>query len=92
MALLQEIRRRHRYLAHLPLTCEFSICELALQSPVLSKETLDTFAGENMFPVSGPEFSVAAKRFIVKTSPKPFRRLGEEKAPEAEESEGREAP
>ncbi|MEQ2214566.1 hypothetical protein XENOCAPTIV_012511 [Xenoophorus captivus] len=39
-----EIRRRHRYLAHLPLTCEFSICELALQPPILSKETLDTFA------------------------------------------------
>uniref|UniRef100_A0AAQ6AF28 E3 ubiquitin-protein ligase RNF10 n=1 Tax=Amphiprion ocellaris TaxID=80972 RepID=A0AAQ6AF28_AMPOC len=41
-----EIRRRHRYLAHLPLTCEFSICELALQPPVLSKETLDTFADD----------------------------------------------
>uniref|UniRef100_A0A3Q3WMM7 E3 ubiquitin-protein ligase RNF10 n=1 Tax=Mola mola TaxID=94237 RepID=A0A3Q3WMM7_MOLML len=40
----EEIRRRHRYLAHLPLTCEFSICELALQPPVLSKVTLDTFA------------------------------------------------
>lgn len=40
----EEIRRRHRYLAHLPLTCEFSICELALQPPILSKETLDTFA------------------------------------------------
>nr|XP_019949332.1 PREDICTED: RING finger protein 10 isoform X2 [Paralichthys olivaceus] len=42
----EEIRRRHRYLAHLPLTCEFSICELALQQPVLSKETLDTFADD----------------------------------------------
>ncbi|KAM3610366.1 uncharacterized protein V6R79_002986 [Siganus canaliculatus] len=42
----EEIRRRHRYLAHLPLTCEFSICELVLQPPVLSKETLDTFADE----------------------------------------------
>uniref|UniRef100_A0A3Q3K8E3 E3 ubiquitin-protein ligase RNF10 n=1 Tax=Monopterus albus TaxID=43700 RepID=A0A3Q3K8E3_MONAL len=41
----EEIRRRHRYLAHLPLTCEFSICELALQPPVLSRETLNTFAG-----------------------------------------------
>ncbi|XP_076020790.1 E3 ubiquitin-protein ligase RNF10 [Genypterus blacodes] len=42
----EEIRRRHRYLAHLPLTCEFSICELALQPPVLSKETMDTFADD----------------------------------------------
>ncbi|XP_031426657.1 RING finger protein 10-like [Clupea harengus] len=36
--------RRHRHLAHLPLTCEFSICELALQPPLLSKETLDSVA------------------------------------------------
>uniref|UniRef100_A0AAX7UK58 E3 ubiquitin-protein ligase RNF10 n=1 Tax=Astatotilapia calliptera TaxID=8154 RepID=A0AAX7UK58_ASTCA len=42
----EEIRRRHRYLAHLPLTCEFSICELALQPPVLSQETLDMFADD----------------------------------------------
>uniref|UniRef100_A0A8C4EWA6 E3 ubiquitin-protein ligase RNF10 n=1 Tax=Dicentrarchus labrax TaxID=13489 RepID=A0A8C4EWA6_DICLA len=42
----EEIRRRHRYLAHLPLTCEFSLCELALQPPILSKETLDTFADD----------------------------------------------
>ncbi|KAG7480593.1 hypothetical protein MATL_G00057880 [Megalops atlanticus] len=42
----EEIRRRHRYLSHLPLTCEFSICELALQPPLLSKETLDTFADD----------------------------------------------
>ncbi|KAL2092475.1 hypothetical protein ACEWY4_012273 [Coilia grayii] len=42
----EEVRRRHRYLAHLPLTCEFSICELALQPPFLSKETLDSFADE----------------------------------------------
>ncbi|XP_030632810.1 E3 ubiquitin-protein ligase RNF10 [Chanos chanos] len=40
----EEVRRRHRYLSHLPLTCEFSICELNLQPPVISKETLDTFA------------------------------------------------
>uniref|UniRef100_A0A8C7L563 E3 ubiquitin-protein ligase RNF10 n=1 Tax=Oncorhynchus kisutch TaxID=8019 RepID=A0A8C7L563_ONCKI len=42
----EEVRRRHRYLAHLPLTCEFSICELALQPPTLSKETLDSFADD----------------------------------------------
>lgn len=42
----EEIRRRHRYLAHLPLTCEFSICELALQPPILSKETLESFADD----------------------------------------------
>ncbi|XP_052459843.1 RING finger protein 10 [Carassius gibelio] len=42
----EEIRRRHRYLSHLPLTCEFSLCELNLQPPVLSKETLDSFADD----------------------------------------------
>lgn len=42
----EDIRRRHRYLAHLPLTCEFSICELALQPPIISRETLDTFADD----------------------------------------------
>uniref|UniRef100_A0A8C8GFS5 E3 ubiquitin-protein ligase RNF10 n=1 Tax=Oncorhynchus tshawytscha TaxID=74940 RepID=A0A8C8GFS5_ONCTS len=42
----EEVRRRHRYLAHLPLTCEFSICELALHPPTLSKETLDSFADD----------------------------------------------
>ncbi|RXM96250.1 RING finger protein 10 [Acipenser ruthenus] len=42
----EEVRRRHRYLSHLPLTCEFSICELALQPPLLSKETLDAFADD----------------------------------------------
>lgn len=42
----EELRRRHRYLAHLPLTCEFSLCELALHPPILSKETLDSFADD----------------------------------------------
>uniref|UniRef100_A0A671Q9K1 E3 ubiquitin-protein ligase RNF10 n=1 Tax=Sinocyclocheilus anshuiensis TaxID=1608454 RepID=A0A671Q9K1_9TELE len=42
----EEIRRRHRYLSHLPLTCEFSLCELNLQPPILSKETLDSFADD----------------------------------------------
>ncbi|TTX22775.1 RING finger protein 10 [Bagarius yarrelli] len=42
----EDVRRRHRYLSHLPLTCEFSICELDLQPPVLSKETLDSFSDD----------------------------------------------
>ncbi|XP_064434569.1 E3 ubiquitin-protein ligase RNF10 isoform X3 [Mirounga angustirostris] len=40
----EDVRQRHRYLSHLPLTCEFSICELALQPPVVSKETLEIFS------------------------------------------------
>ncbi|XP_077570864.1 E3 ubiquitin-protein ligase RNF10 [Stigmatopora nigra] len=42
----EDIRRRHRYLSHLPLTCEFSTCELSLQPPILSQETIDTFSDE----------------------------------------------
>ncbi|XP_053360165.1 RING finger protein 10 [Clarias gariepinus] len=42
----EDVRRRHRYLSHLPLTCEFGICELNLQPPVLSKETLDSFSDD----------------------------------------------
>ncbi|XP_036434142.1 RING finger protein 10 isoform X1 [Colossoma macropomum] len=42
----EDVRRRHRYLSHLPLTCEFSICELNLQPPILSKETLDSFTDD----------------------------------------------
>ncbi|KAJ6659173.1 hypothetical protein lerEdw1_019476 [Lerista edwardsae] len=43
---LQDVRQRHRYLCHLPLTCEFSICELALTPPVISKETLQMFSDD----------------------------------------------
>ncbi|XP_059359303.1 RING finger protein 10 [Carassius carassius] len=42
----EDIRRRHRYLSHLPLTCEFSLCELKLEPPILSKETMDSFADD----------------------------------------------
>ncbi|NXS01591.1 RNF10 protein, partial [Oxylabes madagascariensis] len=43
-SMTEDIRQRHRYLCHLPLTCEFSICELALKPPVISKETLELFS------------------------------------------------
>lgn len=47
MTVTEDTRRRQfRYLAHLPLTCEFSLCELALQPPIVSKETLDCFADD----------------------------------------------
>ncbi|KAM8961449.1 E3 ubiquitin-protein ligase RNF10 isoform 2-T2 [Pelodytes ibericus] len=42
----EEVRRRHRYMCHLPLTCEFSICEMALAPPTVSNETLAFFADE----------------------------------------------
>ncbi|XP_018412907.1 PREDICTED: RING finger protein 10 [Nanorana parkeri] len=42
----EEVRRRHRYLCHLPLTCEFSICEVALGPPAVSEQTLAYFTDE----------------------------------------------
>ncbi|NP_001089838.1 RING finger protein 10 [Xenopus laevis] len=42
----EEVRRRHRYLCHLPLTCEFSICEIALGPPDVSVKTLELFTEE----------------------------------------------
>ncbi|XP_077164923.1 E3 ubiquitin-protein ligase RNF10 [Paroedura picta] len=45
-SMTEDVRQRHRYLCHLPLTCEFSICELALKPPVISKQTLQMFADD----------------------------------------------
>ena len=40
----QELRGRYKSLSHLPLTCEFALCELELKPPVVSVETLEHFA------------------------------------------------
>lgn len=45
MSMTEEIRRRFRYLNHLPITCEFALCELALKPPTVSKATLDYYHG-----------------------------------------------
>ncbi|KAJ7309502.1 hypothetical protein JRQ81_007547 [Phrynocephalus forsythii] len=45
-SMTEDVRQRHRYLCHLPLTCEFSICELALKPPLISKETLEMFSDD----------------------------------------------
>jgi len=42
----KELRKRYRYLAHLPIACEFIICELMLRPPVLSKHTIKSFMPE----------------------------------------------
>lgn len=39
----QNLRKRHRYLSHLPLMCEFKVVELDLEVPLLSQETLGEF-------------------------------------------------
>ncbi|NXR07447.1 RNF10 protein, partial [Semnornis frantzii] len=56
-SMTEDIRQRHRYLCHLPLTCEFSICELALKPPIISKETLELFSG--WYHLSNPEVHIA---------------------------------
>ncbi|XP_041349388.1 RING finger protein 10-like [Gigantopelta aegis] len=42
----EDLRKRLRYLNHLPLTCEFQVVELALKPPVVSKDTLRAFSDE----------------------------------------------
>lgn len=46
ISMTEELRRRLKYLGHLPLTCEFRVVELALQPPLVSQDTLDFFAEE----------------------------------------------
>lgn len=45
MFMTEDMRKRLRYLNHVPLTCEFHVVELNLK-PILSKETLNLFRGE----------------------------------------------
>jgi len=42
----EDLRRRLRYLGHLPLICEFEVVELKLETPVVSAETIEAFADE----------------------------------------------
>jgi len=42
----EEVRKRHRYLQHLPLTCEFRIVELEFDSQLISNKTLEIFRPE----------------------------------------------
>lgn len=42
-SMTEDLRKRLRYLQHLPLTCQFEVAEIQLVPPVVSQETLDTF-------------------------------------------------
>lgn len=44
-SMTEDLRRRLRYLQHLPLTCQFEVAEIYLKPPVVSKDTLDYFQG-----------------------------------------------
>ncbi|KAG7208989.1 hypothetical protein KM043_015156 [Ampulex compressa] len=39
----EELRRRLRYLSHLPLTCQFEVAEIELKPPIVSEEVLSHF-------------------------------------------------
>ncbi|VEN36058.1 unnamed protein product, partial [Callosobruchus maculatus] len=42
-SMTDDLRRRLRYLQHLPVTCQFEIAEIELRKPVVDQETLDAF-------------------------------------------------
>lgn len=42
----EDVRKRLRYLNHIPLTCEFHVVELRFQPPLISRETLQHFQPE----------------------------------------------
>lgn len=44
-SLTEEVRRRMRYLAHLPITCQIELAEIELKPPIVSEEVIDSFHG-----------------------------------------------
>lgn len=42
----ENLRRRLRYLCHLPLNCPFELAEIELKPPLVSKEVLQAFQGD----------------------------------------------
>ncbi|KAK9303356.1 hypothetical protein QLX08_004944 [Tetragonisca angustula] len=42
-SLTEDLRRRFRYLGHLPLTCQFEVAEIELKPPIVSREILFSF-------------------------------------------------
>lgn len=51
-SMTEELRKRLRYLQHLPVTCQFEVAEIQLKQPVVCKETLEHFNGDYHFVVS----------------------------------------
>ena len=41
----EELRRRMRYLCHLPVTSQFEIAEIDLQPPIVSDKVIASFEG-----------------------------------------------
>lgn len=45
-SMTEELRKKLRYLQHLPVTCQFEVAEIKLNEPSVNKETLDHFKGK----------------------------------------------
>lgn len=41
----EDLRRRLKYLRHLPITCQFEVAEIELKPPIVSEEVLSSFQG-----------------------------------------------
>ncbi|CAH1100482.1 unnamed protein product [Psylliodes chrysocephalus] len=42
-SMTEDLRKRLRYLQHLPVTCQFEVAEIQLKSPIINKETFEHF-------------------------------------------------
>lgn len=42
-SMTEELRKKLRYLQHMPVTCQFEVAEIRLHEPIVKKETLDRF-------------------------------------------------
>lgn len=42
-SLTEDLRRRLRYLCHLPITCQFEVAEIELKPPIVSQDVLNSF-------------------------------------------------
>lgn len=45
-SMTEELRKRLRYLQHLPVTCQFEVAEIQLSDSIVSRETLQYFHGK----------------------------------------------
>ncbi|KAG5871999.1 hypothetical protein JTB14_030841 [Gonioctena quinquepunctata] len=42
-SMTEELRKRLRYLQHLPVTCQFEVAEIQLRQPIVTKDTIEHF-------------------------------------------------
>jgi len=42
-SMTEDLRKRLRYLQHLPVTCQFEVAEIQMKTPIVNKETMEMF-------------------------------------------------